>query len=336
MKKPVMELSEQEIIVANAVTDAALFAVTKHAISHPFASEYIVSSPIDEAAVRKLKPYFDLFLLAMNCKWDGIQRVMGTDKPMRFAKTYLQHLIQEPGAGIHITEQVEALQYRIRAFLKEIAAANKIPARKLYIADQHFYHDRLCHMMDRRPFSGFEEMNAYMIEQWNRKVTSKDEVYILGDVSISRGEATNKVLEQLQGKKYLVTGNHDRYLEDKSFVNRFLWVKPYAEIRDTGRMVVLSHYPVFCYKGQYRRGKNGDPITYMLYGHVHNTHDEQLVNHFITQTRKTKVLSRHADRPEPIPCNMINCFCMFSGYQPMTLDEWIRIDQERRAEIRNR
>lgn len=27
---------------------------------------------------------------------------------------------------------------------------------------------------------------------------------------------------------------------------------------------------------------------------------------------------------------MINCFCMFSDYQPMTLDEWIEIDRKRR------
>ena len=68
----------------------------------------------------------------------------------------------------------------------------------------------------------------------------------------------------------------------------------------------------------------------MLYGHVHNTHDEALINRFIMETRATKVMSRHATEPEPIPCNMINCFCMFSDYQPMTLDEWIVIDRKRR------
>ena len=48
------------------------------------------------------------------------------------------------------------------------------------------------------------------------------------------------------------------------------------------------------------------------------------------ETRETKVMSRHSTEPEPIPCNMINCFCMFSDYQPMTLDEWIEIDRKRR------
>ena len=48
------------------------------------------------------------------------------------------------------------------------------------------------------------------------------------------------------------------------------------------------------------------------------------------KTRETKVWSRYTKVPEPIPCNMINCFCMFSNYQPMTLDEWIEIDGKRR------
>mgnify|MGYP006967377812 CR=1 FL=1 len=28
---------------------------------------------------------------------------------------------------------------------------------------------------------------------------------------------------------------------------------------------------------------------------------------------------------QSIPCNMINCFCMYSDYVPLTLDEWIEL-----------
>ena len=31
--------------------------------------------------------------------------------------------------------------------------------------------------------------------------------------------------------------------------------------------------------------------------------------------------------------NMINCFCMFSDYKPLTLSEWIEVDQKRRKEM---
>ena len=69
----------------------------------------------------------------------------------------------------------------------------------------------------------------------------------------------------------------------------------------------------------------------MLYGHVHNSMDEVLVNRFINMTRATDYKSRYAEQAEPIPCHMINCFCMFSDYAPLTLDEWIEVDRKRRA-----
>ena len=40
--------------------------------------------------------------------------------------------------------------------LKKLQHRRKIPVRKLYIADLHFYHDNLNHRMDRRGFSGYE------------------------------------------------------------------------------------------------------------------------------------------------------------------------------------
>ena len=51
---------------------------------------------------------------------------------------------------------------------------------RYYIADQHFYHRSLLTSMDKRPFSTVEEMNQYMIDQWNSRVKPDDEVIILG------------------------------------------------------------------------------------------------------------------------------------------------------------
>ena len=39
---------------------------------------------------------------------------------------------------------------------------------------------------------------------------------------------------------------------------RFEWIKPYAELNDNKRKIILSHYPIFCYNGQYRRNKEGN------------------------------------------------------------------------------
>ena len=41
---------------------------------------------------------------------------------------------------------------------------------RFYISDQHFFHSNLNDHMDKRGFATGEEMNEYMISQWNSKV----------------------------------------------------------------------------------------------------------------------------------------------------------------------
>ena len=49
---------------------------------------------------------------------------------------------------------------------------------KLYIADTHFYAEKLNTELDNRGFSSAEEMNEYMIEKWNNKVRSGDIIIV--------------------------------------------------------------------------------------------------------------------------------------------------------------
>lgn len=205
---------------------------------------------------------------------------------------------------------------------------------RYYISDLHFYHESLLTKMDRRGFATCDEMNEYIIKRWNDKVQPQDEVVILGDVSMERGKKTRDVLDRLHGKLSLIIGNHDTYLKDRRFdASRFEWIKLYKELHDNKRKVILSHYPIFCYNGQYRRDGDGNPKTYMLYGHVHDTQDEALVNEFIRQTRATLHRNQGEAEAHPIPCQMINCFCMFSDYTPLSLDEWIAVDEARRKKM---
>ena len=202
---------------------------------------------------------------------------------------------------------------------------------RYYISDLHFFHKGMNERMDCRGFSSIEEMNEVMVDRWNAKVRNGDEVVILGDLSFGKAEETNQLVKRLNGKLYLIEGNHDeRFLSDKNFDrSRFEWIRPYAEIHDRKRKVILSHYPIFCYNGQFYRKKDGSPRTYMLYGHVHKTDDERLVQNFAAITRQTLRKQRGYEEPLPIPCQMINCFCMFSDYIPLTLDEWIENDAQR-------
>ena len=204
---------------------------------------------------------------------------------------------------------------------------------RYFIADQHFHHRILNEKMDKRGFDSVEEMNEVMIERWNSKVNKNDEVIILGDFSWGNAQQTKEILDRLKGRLYLIKGNHDRFLNDKKFLwDRFLWIKDYAELKDNKRKVILSHYPIACYNGQYRRDENGIPKTYMLHGHIHNTQDQIYLDAYQDFIQKQNHISI-SGLSETIPCQLINCFCMYSDYMPMTLDEWIEIDKKRRKNI---
>lgn len=202
---------------------------------------------------------------------------------------------------------------------------------RFYIADLHFFHAAMNVHMDQRGFSSVEKMNEYMIMKWNRKVRKNDEVIVIGDLSWGSAEETNALLKQLNGRLYLIQGNHDCFLSKRKIdLSRFQWVKPYEEVSDNRRKVVLCHYPIICYNGQYRLDKTGNPKTYMLYGHVHDTRDQRLIEQFQEITRSTMIINAQGEE-QYIPCNMINCFCMYSDYEPLTLDEWIALDKKRRS-----
>ena len=200
---------------------------------------------------------------------------------------------------------------------------------RFYISDLHLFHETLLNKMDHRPFETVDEMHEHIIRVWNKKVRRTDDVILLGDVSFGNGTQTNEILEQLHGHLYLIEGNHDAYfLKDKAFdQSRFEWIKPYAELHDHGKKVVLCHYPVICYNGQYRMDRDGTPKTYMLYGHVHGTRDERRLARFQRETRQESYTDFEGQE-RFVPSNMINCFCMRSGFEPLSLKEWIALEKE--------
>ena len=108
---------------------------------------------------------------------------------------------------------------------------------RYYIADLHFNHGNMNKNMDKRGFESAEAMNEYMIKQWNSKVKTGDEVVVLGDFCVGSGEVANKILARLRGKKYLIVGNHDRFLKDKEFEpERFKWIEYYKGLNDNNRL----------------------------------------------------------------------------------------------------
>ena len=74
----------------------------------------------------------------------------------------------------------------------------------------------------------------------------------------------NKILKKLNGIKYLITGNHDNYVNSEEFdVSAFAWIKSYYSFKEKGNQYVLFHYPILEWEGFYQN-------AILLYGHVHN------------------------------------------------------------------
>lgn len=132
-------------------------------------------------------------------------------------------------------------------------------------SDLHFGHANII-KYENRPYKDIDEMDTDLIERWNDTVKQKDLVYILGDFSWYRGEKTNKILKQLNGRKVLVVGNHDEvFLKDKKF-NKELFeeICYYKQIKYNKKVYVMFHYPI--------AEHNGKTHGYIhLYGHIHST-----------------------------------------------------------------
>jgi calcineurin-like phosphoesterase family protein len=133
----------------------------------------------------------------------------------------------------------------------------------IYItADLHFGHTNIIKHCG-RPFNNFAEMDETLIINWNSVVRPDDNVYILGDLIYKAGNHASHYLKRLNGKKYLIKGNHDKFLGDSSTHDFFEWIKDYHVLSYKDARFVLFHYPIAEWDGFYRKSAH-------CYGHVHN------------------------------------------------------------------
>lgn len=177
-------------------------------------------------------------------------------------------------------------------------------SKKFYIADWHHSHKNVI-AFDNRPFKNVDEMNEELVNRWNSVVSDGDIVYILGDMFWITPQNATPIMQQLNGQKFLVKGNHDRW-HDTKFDKLFVKIAEYMEIDDNGRKVVLCHYPIPCFKNHFYGWVH-------LYGHVHNSFEWNMMEH------QRFLMEELYDRQ----CNMINVGAMmpWMDYTPRTLTE---------------
>lgn len=151
------------------------------------------------------------------------------------------------------------------------------------ISDTHFgHHNMACVFTNAdgtkcRPFSSADHQDQVLIENWNKVVTPRDKVYLLGDVAIPR-RSLAECLPHLNGDKVLIKGNHDIFkLSD--YTPYFRDIRAY-HVMDK---CILSHIPIHA-ESKARFNAN-------IHGHTHSTNlsDPWYVNVCVEQINYTPI-----------------------------------------------
>ncbi|MEV8368561.1 hypothetical protein [Microbacterium sp. NPDC064584] len=151
-------------------------------------------------------------------------------------------------------------------------------------SDHHFGHARISELAG-RPFSTVDEMDAALIERWNSVVPPNAVVLHLGDVALGPISDSIALTAQLNGRRLLVPGNHDRVssaTQSRKAIERFAplyeaagWVILPEIVEGTrrGHRLMASHYP---YRGdsqeidRHSKHRPTDVGVPLLHGHTHS------------------------------------------------------------------
>ena len=135
-----------------------------------------------------------------------------------------------------------------------------------FTADTHLGHENIIKYCN-RPFASIEEHDEEIIKRWNEKIGPDDIVFHLGDFAFASESYIKYVLEQLNGKKYLIFGNHDWKRMTKSICQKyFVDVSQQMVIRIDNQLIYLNHFPFLCFAGSWR----GLDAAWQIFGHVHS------------------------------------------------------------------
>ena len=124
-----------------------------------------------------------------------------------------------------------------------------------FTSDTHFSHKNiLTHSPNRAKVGAFNtddllSHDKWLIEKWNKTVAKNDIVYIIGDFSFAPSECVKKLCGKLNGKKYLIVGNHDKsseklegYFKDIKLIKCVTFKKCHFDFLEEDFQVCMCHY----------------------------------------------------------------------------------------------
>lgn len=138
-------------------------------------------------------------------------------------------------------------------------------SKNFYTSDLHFNHEKIYSNGTRPPFKTAAEAQEAIINNFNSVVKPNDNLYILGDLTLSASyDDLVAFLRRLNGNKIVIQGNHDRQRtleklkEDKVIAN---W-HPWKGCKDQGVSIFMTHFVPL-------EAHTGPELKLYLHGHVH-------------------------------------------------------------------
>lgn len=189
----------------------------------------------------------------------------------------------------------------------------KIKDNFYVVSDTHFFHDNIVKYCNRakqiRDLTGRRTdvytHNYYMVERWNSVVGEDDVVLHLGDLFAwfkdGKTKFENQILPKLNGKIYMIRGNHDKETDAEYERMGITMVEPFADTWE-GKTITFDHYP--WEPGTYRENE------IRVHGHIHNN-----------GYPKT---SKWQDGAEPTQPNQVNVSVEVIDYTPQRIQDVLR------------
>lgn len=154
-----------------------------------------------------------------------------------------------------------------------------------FTSDTHFGHYNICRYCN-RPFETRSEMDNALIDNWNSVVPKDGIVIHCGDFMLPHKNnflEYEKYLKKLNGKIYLLRGNHDmidigeHYIDDslKLIANDMMMITINGGVK-----IMAQHYPMLSY-----------PSDYQVFGHIHTLSDgtcHGMAKEIVPLVRKTQ------------------------------------------------
>jgi len=141
------------------------------------------------------------------------------------------------------------------------------PDKLWFTSDLHLHHENIIKFCN-RPFKNVGHMDRTIIDNWNSVVQKDDYIIIAGDFCWGSTKMWLYFLDQLQGIKILVRGNHDKdgtYPKTKfQMVYELLniLVKD-PDAKEGNQRITICHYPMLSWY-QSHRG------AWQAFGHWHS------------------------------------------------------------------